>query len=52
MNLALDALLALLAGFLTDYVESRVGVSEPIRGLVAVLVGIVVFFAHFSTYAR
>lgn len=48
MILLLNIAFGLLAGWLTDYVLARAGVDNPIRVVVAVIVGIVVFAANLA----
>lgn len=45
MHLLLSLLVALLAGFLADYVAGRAGLTDPPKIIVAVLVGVVTFLA-------
>ena len=48
MILLLNLAFGLLAGWLTDYLLGRAGVDQPIRVIIAVIVGIVVFFANLA----
>lgn len=51
MILLLNLLIAFLAGVLADYILGRSGVADPVKLIVAVIVGILVFLlspaAHF-----
>lgn len=49
MHFILNIIFGLIAGFLTDYVLARMGVSDPVKVLVAVLVGVVVFLADLAS---
>lgn len=48
MVLLLNIVLGLLAGVLADYLLGRAGVSDPVKLIVAVLVGVVVFLANLA----
>lgn len=48
MVFILNVLFGLVAGVLTDFVLRRVGVADPAKVLIAVIVGIVVFLANFA----
>ncbi len=48
MNFLINVVLGLLAGWLTDYILTRVGVANPIRVGIAVIVGVLVFMANFA----
>lgn len=48
MIFLLNIVFGLLAGWLTDYVLGRAGVDSPIRVIIAVVVGIVVFLANLA----
>lgn len=44
----LNVIFGLLAGYLTDYLLARGRVSVPIRTIVAILVGFIVYFANLA----
>lgn len=46
MIFLLNLLMALIAGFLTDYVLTRAGAKTPLPILIAVLVGVIVFLVN------
>lgn len=49
MHLVLNLLIALIAGFLTDFVLGRAGVPDPLKVVIAVLVALLVFFADLAS---
>jgi hypothetical protein len=50
MTLLLNLIIAIVAGFIADYILGRVGVADPIKVVLAVLVAIVVFLANPAGY--
>lgn len=48
MVILLNIVFGLLAGWLTDYVLARIGVDAPVREIVAVVVGIIVFLLNLA----
>lgn len=48
MNFLLNLLIALIIGFLSDAIMVRCGVTDPVKVLTAVLIGIVVFFLNIA----
>lgn len=46
MSLLLNLLIAVIAGFVADYILGRCGVGDPIKVLIAVVVAVVVFLAN------
>lgn len=50
MHLLLNIVFAILAGVLADWLFARLGLTDPIKVVLAVLVGIVIFFANLAAY--
>lgn len=50
MHFLLNALIALLVGFLADYILARCGVSDPIKVIIAVIIGVLVYIANPAGY--
>lgn len=46
MRFLLDLLIALAAGFGADYVLARLKMTDPLKVVIAVIIGIVVFLAN------
>lgn len=51
MIFLLNLVFGLLAGWLTDYVLARMGVEAPVRVVVAVIVGIIIFLLNLAALA-
>lgn len=50
MNLVVNLLLAVLTFCAVDFILARMGLVDPAKVLLAVLLAIVVFFANFASY--
>ncbi len=48
MNFLINLLLGILAGFLADFLLGRMGVSDPIKVVIAFIVGLLVFLSNFA----
>lgn len=48
MEFILNVLFAFAAGFGTEWLLGRMSVPDPLKAVLAVIVGIVVFFANFA----
>lgn len=48
MNFILNLIIAIIVGFLADAIMARCGVTDPVKVLLAVLLGILVFFMNIA----
>lgn len=48
MEFLLNLILGIVAGFLADFILGRMKVTDPIKVILAVLIGIVVFLADLA----
>ncbi len=49
MVFLLNFIIAIVVGFMTDYVLARIGVTDPVKIILAVLVAIAVLLANFAS---